>query len=90
MGISQEELADKIDRTTGFVGQMERSESMPSLETFQALVRCLGIDATSLMTGQGYHHDDLKEVCMLAEQMDETKRMLLLEFARMLNNLSLQ
>lgn len=90
MGISQEELADKIDRTTGFVGQMERGESMPSLGTFQALVRCLGIDATSLMIDQGYQHDDIKEVYMLAERMDETKRMLLLEFARMLNNLSLE
>lgn len=89
MGMSQEELADKIDKTTGFVGQLERGESQPSLETFQALVRCLGIDATALLTGQVNHHEDIREVCVLAEQMGETKRLLLLEFARMLHRLSL-
>ena len=89
MGISQEELAERIDRTTGFIGQMERGESMPSLETFYSLVRYLGIDATALIIGEKGHQDDLDEVYLLAEQMGETKRMLLLEFARMLYRLSL-
>lgn len=89
MGMSQEELADKIDKTTGFVGQLERGESQPSLETFQALVCCLGIDANALFTDHVSQQEDINEVCALAEQMGETKRMLLLEFARMLHRLSL-
>lgn len=89
MGMSQEELADKIDKTTGFVGQLERGESQPSLETFRALVCCLGIDANALFYNQSERRADVDEVCMLAEQMDATKRMLLLEFARMLDRLSL-
>lgn len=89
MGMSQEELADRIDKTTGFIGQLERGESQTSLETFQALVHCLGIDANSLLSGQVSQQKDISEVCILAEQMDETKRLLLLEFARMLHRLTL-
>ncbi len=89
MSMSQEELADKIDRTTGFVGQLERGESQPSLETFQALVHCLGIDANALFTGQTGYQEDVQEICVLAEHMDKTKRTLLLEFARLLHRVSL-
>ena len=43
MGMSQEQL--KIDKTPSFFGQMERGECFPKIETLQAFITSLGIDA---------------------------------------------
>lgn len=89
MGLSQEELAEKINKSTSFIGQIERGECFPKFETLQALVACLGIDANELFTDKPITRDDVAELFDLALHMDENKRLLLIEFARLLHKMPL-
>ncbi len=89
MGLSQEQLAEKIDKSISFIGQVERGECFPKFETLQALVACLGIDANELFAENPITRDDLTELCDLALHMDEKKRSLLIEFARLLYKMPL-
>lgn len=89
MGLSQEELAEKINKSTSFIGQIERGECFPKFETLQALVACLGIDANELFTDKPITRDDVTELFDLALHMDENKRLLLIEFARLLHKMPL-
>lgn len=89
MGLSQEELAEKIDKSTSFIGQVERGECLPKFETLQALISCLGIDANEIFTESPITRDDLSELFELALHMGENKRSLLIEFARLLHKMPL-
>ena len=89
MGMSQEQLAKKIDKTTSFVGQVERGECLPKLETLQALISNLGIDANLLFAKDPITKDSLTELYDLAMHMDENKRALLIEFVRLLHKMPL-
>ncbi len=89
MGLSQEQLAEKIDKSTSFIGQVERGECFPKFDTLQALVACLGIDANELFSDKPITRDDLTELFDLALHMDENKRSLLIEFARLLHKMPL-
>ncbi len=89
MGLSQEQLAEKIDKSTSFIGQIERGECFPKIETLQALITCLGIDANELFYDKPITQEDLAELFDLALHMDDNKRSLLIEFARLLHRMSL-
>lgn len=89
MGLSQEQLAEKIDKSTSFIGQVERGECFPKFETLQALVACLGIDANEIFSDKPITRDNLSELFDIALHMDENKRLLLIEFARLLHKMPL-
>ena len=40
--LRQEDLAEKTDLTTNYIGMVERGEKIPSLETFIKIVNALG------------------------------------------------
>lgn len=84
MGMSQEQLAEIVDKTPSFIGQMERGECLPRIETLQALISCLGIDANLFFSDAAMSNDAVAELLELANHMDEKKRSLLIEFARLL------
>lgn len=84
MGMSQEQLAEIVDKTPSFIGQMERGECLPRIETLQALISCLGIDANLFFSDEVMAEDSVAELLDLANHMDEKKRSLLIEFARLL------
>ena len=48
MNMTQAELAELIDVTTGFVGQMERGESAPNLSTLKSIIDALSLEPNSL------------------------------------------
>ena len=48
-GLSQEQLAEQIDVAPEHLSALERGVNAPSLETFAALVRVLGLDAARLL-----------------------------------------
>lgn len=50
LGLSQEKLAEKIGKTAGYVGQIERGISYPSYSTLLQLVEVLEIDAQALFS----------------------------------------
>ena len=89
LSISQEKLAEMVGVTTSFVGQVERGESLPSVETLFAFVQCLKLDVSGLFFGIGDSQKNIEEVCNLAQQMDDKKRRLLVEYARLLSHFEL-
>ena len=42
-GLTQEELADRAELTKGFISQIERNMTSPSMETFLDILQCLGV-----------------------------------------------
>lgn len=84
MEISQEQLANLIGKTPGFIGQVERQESLPSFDTLGDLIRHLGLDANDIFSESPAPHDACDEVCAIMRQMGDNKRRFLLEIARVL------
>ena len=50
--LRQEDLAEKTDLTTNYIGMVERGEKIPSLETFIKIVNALGVSSDMVLTGR--------------------------------------
>lgn len=81
-GITQEELAEKVNLSTGMIGQIERSESMPSIENLDALINELDIDPRSLFGNTRPENTELTELYMVISRMKQAQLHLLLKIAR--------
>lgn len=68
LGLSQDQLAEKIGKTAGYVGQLEREQSSPSYPTLKRLVDVLDLDVLALF--YPVHHPDqnviLQQQCISA------------------------
>ena len=42
-GLTQEELADRAELSKGFISQLERNLTSPSIQTLMDILQCLGI-----------------------------------------------
>ena len=65
----QEDLAEKTDLSSNYIGMIERGEKIPSLETFIAIINALDASADiilSNLTNSGY---EVKE-SLLNEKLD--------------------
>lgn len=65
MDLTQQELAEMIQKSTGAVGQFERGESLPSLDTLYLLIKCLGIEANDLfpsLSSTPSYFDEMKAI----------------------------
>ena len=65
----QEDLAEKTDLSSNYIGMIERGEKIPSLETFIAIINALDVSADiilSNLTSSGY---EVKE-SLLNEKLD--------------------
>ena len=49
--LRQEDLAEKTDLTTNYIGMIERGEKIPSLETFINILNSLGVSADMVLSG---------------------------------------
>ena len=49
-GLTQEELADRCELTKGFISQVERNLSSPSIATLTDLLECLGVSLQEFFT----------------------------------------
>lgn len=45
----QEDLAEKVNLSTNYIGMIERGEKIPALDTFIKIVNCLDISADILL-----------------------------------------
>lgn len=43
-GLTQEELGDRVELSKGFISQLERDLTSPSIQTLVDLLQCLGLD----------------------------------------------
>lgn len=48
--LRQEDLAEKTDLTTNYIGMIERGEKIPSLETFINTLNSLGVSADMVLS----------------------------------------
>lgn len=48
--LRQEDLAEKRDLTTNYIGMIERGEKIPSLETFINILNSLGVSADMVLS----------------------------------------
>lgn len=51
-GLTQEELADRTELTKGFISQMERGLTAPSVSTLLDIVECLGTNLSDFFHGE--------------------------------------
>ena len=42
-GLTQQELADRLEITKGFISQLERNQNSPSVSTLLDIIQCLGV-----------------------------------------------
>ena len=80
--LTQEELAEKVNLSTGMIGQIERGETMPSIESLDAIIKELGIDPRSLFGDTPLQNTELAELYMIASRMNLDQQRLLLKIAR--------
>lgn len=83
-GMSQEELAEMINASTALIGQIERGETKPSIDSFLALIDVLGIDPRVAVYNQPIDDSDYVELCTISSQMQPKQRKLLLEIAKII------
>ena len=60
-GYRLEDLAEMVGLSTNYMGAIERGEKLPSLETFIAIVNCLGISADFIFADVLTEGDQVKE-----------------------------
>ena len=84
LDISQEKLAERIEKSSSFVGQLEWGETSMKIETFQKLVHSLGFDANVLLSDNELPADKVSDLCGIAYSLDEKKLDFLITFARLL------
>lgn len=84
--LTQEKLADMIERSPGLIGQIERGETNPSYETLCRLKNVLQFDLDDAYSmNEAREFTAIAEVGYLMNQWDDDKQEFLLEFARLLN-----
>lgn len=79
MGMSQEQLAELIEKSTAFVGQLEREDSLPGIDTLCLIISRLGIDANSLFSENADCDEDICKVNGMMSQMDPQKRKMIVK-----------
>lgn len=85
-GLTQDKLAEKLSVSESFVGQLERGEAMPSVETLQLIIQELNIDPRSVFLDEPHGDPEFAELRSLMLHMSANRRKLLLNFAKLLLN----
>ena len=80
--LTQEELAEKVNLSAGMIGQIERGETMPSVENLDAIIQELCIDPRPLLGDTPPSNTELAELYMIASRMKPDQQHLLLKIAR--------
>ena len=84
-----EQLAEKLDVSTTFIGQIERAKGIPSLETLVKIANVLEVSTDSLLFGDlnnksGDNHF-IKKVVELTETFTPNEKELLLKNIEIIN-----
>ena len=81
-GYTQEQLAEKVGITPGFIGQIERGDSFPSLETLTCITQLLAIDANVYFRDVTDREQEIREFYFMLEQMRPEMRELTFKIIR--------
>ena len=87
LGMTQEELADRLNISVSFAGQMERGESMPSVEMLQLVITELDIDPRLIFLDEKQSDSsEYVELCLRIRRMSTQQKKLLLDFVKMIRS----
>jgi len=75
-GYSQEELAEKIGKTSSFIGQIERGDALPSVKTLARLTQILAIDANEYFYDSADRNQESQEFHLMLKQLTPEMRKL--------------
>ena len=71
LGLTQEELAEKIGNSAGYIGQLERGLSMASIPTLKRLINVLALDANLIFYDQEQNQYQFNELGGMLSKLDE-------------------
>ena len=80
-----EQLAEMVNKSTNYIGQIERSDGKPSLETIVDIANALGTTVDSLLVDSidQYKEDrTIKELETILYTMDESGKKFMLDVAK--------
>ena len=79
--LTLEKLAERTDKSINFIGQIERGEGKPSLETLVDIANALGVTVDSLLSDNLKASDNSidKEVSALLHNMSDTGKRFILD-----------
>lgn len=87
LGLTQEDLAERLNISVSFAGQMERGESMPSVEMLQLVITELDIDPRLIFLDEKQSDSsEYVELCLLIRRMNTQQRKFLLDFVKMIRS----
>lgn len=68
--LRQDQLAEKTDLSTNYIGMVERGEKIPALETFLKIANALEVSADMLLADVLYNTYAVKD-SLLADKLDK-------------------
>lgn len=80
MGLTQEELAERSDLTKGFISQLERGNTSPSVDTMAHIVRALGTNLAEFFSetaSEPVIYPSFEAVAMVDESLGHTMHFLI-------------
>lgn len=87
--MTQEQLAEQIDTTPGFVGQVERAEAYPSAPVLAKIIQALGIDANTLFFEIDESSVVAREISIRAQRLEPEKQEFVLNMISLVEHLSM-
>ena len=86
--LTQEELAEKLGVSVGYVGQMERSLTHPNLEMLSKLSSVFGCEISHLLDGSTVESEGYLESELIRKfsKLDKSQRRLVIGFIELLLN----
>ncbi len=84
--LTQEQLAEALSVSVGYVSQVERGVTKVSLDTLSAIAARLDCDLAQLVSGMAVGHESYlhRELGQAVERMDGRQKRLLLDMARLI------
>jgi len=82
--LTLEKLAERTDKSINFIGQIERGDGKPSIETLVDIANALGTTVDSLLKDNLNSHDDntIREIDTLLYSIDDTGKQFILDVTK--------
>lgn len=88
--LTMEQLAERIDKSSNFIGQIERAESKPSVETLVDIANALGTSVDSLLKDSmrsDIEDRTMRDINTLLHSMDEPEKQFILDVIKSYHHL---
>ena len=74
MKLTQEEVAEKVEKSASMIGKIERGEALPSVETLARLIDVLNLDPERVFLNKIPDGDGIALVNSLFSKLNPTKK----------------